>query len=176
MLKKPDLSKLSIAEREELSRLIAENEALNKENQFLKGEQVKKDENIKSLNAPISELTKILIKEKEIVKKYNPKRYFSKADRPTRKTTSEIKRSNGLPSTVKADKKTPGRKVGSKNFGDDFLETLSLENAPLTLDIAQDLISDNPNVVLHKVTEETSYLVKRVKAHVLVYKVHHAGL
>lgn len=42
MLKKPDLSKLSFAEREELSRLIDENEALNKENQFLKGEQVKK--------------------------------------------------------------------------------------------------------------------------------------
>ena len=59
MTKKPDLSKLSVAEREELSRLIAENEALNKENQFLKGEQVKKDENIKSLNATISELTKI---------------------------------------------------------------------------------------------------------------------
>jgi len=171
MTKKPDLSKLSVAEREELSRLIAENEALNKENQFLKGEQVKKDENIKSLNATISELTKILIKEKEIVKKYNLERYFSKADRPTRKTTSEIKRANGLPSTVKADKKTPGRKVGSKNFGDDFLETLSLENAPLTLDIAQDLLNDNPNVALHKVTEETSYLVKRVKAHVLVYKV-----
>lgn len=171
MTKKLNLSKLSDEERQELSRLIAENEALNKENLFLKGEQVKKDEKIKTLNETISDLTKILIKEKEIVKKYNLERYFSKADSPIRKATKEPTRPNGLPSTVKDERKTPGRKAGYKNFGDGFLETLSLENAPITLDIAQDLMSRNPNVALRKVTEETSYLVKRVKAHVLVYKV-----
>ena len=185
MPKKLDLSKLSLEERQELSRLIAENEALKAES-FTKDQIIKtkdetiktkdetiktKDDKIKTLNETISELTKVLIKEKEIVKKYNLERYFSKADRPIRTATKEAKRSNGLPSTIVREKKTPGRKAGSKNFGDNFLEELSLENEPITLDIAQQLTSNNPSVSLHKVTEETSFLIKRVKAHVLVYKV-----
>lgn len=171
MAHKLDVSKLSLEERQELSRLIAENETLKAES-FTKDQIIKtKDDKIKTLNATISELTKVLIKEKEIVKKYNLERYFSKADCPITTAIKEAKRSNGLPSTLKVEKKTPGRKAGSKNFGDNFLEELSLENEPITLDIAQQLTSNNPSVSLHKVTEETSYLVKRVKAHVLVYKV-----
>lgn len=65
----------------------------------------------------------------------------------------------------------PGRKKGLKNFGEDFLEERSRENEPLTLDIALRLKAKNPNIKLEKVEENFSYLVKRVKAHVLVYKV-----
>lgn len=122
MAHKLDVSKLSIEERQELSRLIAENEALKTESSTkdeiikTKDETIKtKDDKIKILNETISELTKVFIKEKEIVKKYNLERYFSKADRPTRKDKSSVKRTSGLPSTVKTEKKTPGRPVGSKN-------------------------------------------------------------
>lgn len=141
MPNKLDLSKLSLEERQELSRLIAENEALKAES-FTKDQIIKtKDNKIKTLNETISELTKVLIKEKEIVKKYNLERYFSKADRPIRTATKEAKRSNGLPSTIVREMKNPGRKAGSKNFGDNFLEELSSENEPITLDIAQQLTS-----------------------------------
>ena len=67
MAHKLDVSKLSLEERQELSRLIAENETLKAES-FTKDQIIKtKDDKIKTLNAQL-ELTKVLIKEKRLSK------------------------------------------------------------------------------------------------------------
>ncbi|MDD4154485.1 MAG: IS66 family transposase [Bacilli bacterium] len=185
MNKKLDLSKLTPKEQQEIARLILENKRLkeleqkqrikvnklNKEIVKLQSETISKEEKIKQLNTRLDELMKILVKEKHLIDKYNLERYVSKADLPKRKGEVKSKRTNGLPSTVSKEKKAPGRKMGSKNFGDDFLEERSLENEPITLDIAKRLKEENPNIILEKIDEETSYLVKRMKAHVVVYKV-----
>ena len=171
MKKKLDLSKLSLAEQQQITLLIAENERLAEENLKLQTESLLNEEKIKELNQEIDELTKVLIKEKHLIAKYNLERYVSKADLPKTKDDIKAKRTNGLPSTIKSSKKTPGRKKGSVNFGDDFLEQRSLETEPITLDIADKLKEENPDIVLQKIDETTSYLVKRVKARVIVYKV-----
>ena len=67
MAHKLDVSKLSLEERQELSRLIAENETLKAES-FTKDQIIKtKDDKIKTLNAT-PELTKVLIKAKRLSK------------------------------------------------------------------------------------------------------------
>lgn len=185
MPKQLDLTKISAAEQAEIKRLLAENEALNakvtelekatlsKDEKILSLEVLKleKEEQIQALNKQIHELTKILVQEKELVKKYNLERYVTKADSPRPKGSAKKPRTNGLPSTVQSPKKEPGRPPGSKNFGDEFLETLAAENEPITLDIATTLLANNPNLSLQKIKEETSFLVKRIKARVVVYRV-----
>ena len=171
MENKLDLSKLSPEEQAEIASLKAEHKRLSEEYARLQSEAVKKDEKINKLEAKVDELMKIIVKDEHLLKKYNVERYDSKADIPKSKTTVKEKRTNGLPSTVTKDKKSPGRKKGSKNFGENFLEERSLETEPLTLDIAESLKSENPAITLHKISEETSYLVKRIRARVIVYKV-----
>lgn len=178
MINKFDLSKFSPEEQAEITLLIAEKEhlasqvkTLSDNNTKLQSEVVTKEEKIKTLNQQLHELTKVLIKEKHLIAQYNLERYVSKADLPKQKGDVKGKRTNGLLPTVTKEKKTPGRKKGTKNFGDDFLEERSRENEPITLDIAQRLKSDHPHMFLEKIDEDTSYLVKRVKARVIVYKV-----
>ncbi len=148
MKKKLDLSKLSPAEQQEITLLIAENERLAEENLKLQTESLLNEERIKELNEEIDELTKDLIKEKHLIAKYNLERYVSKADLPKRKGEFNAKRTNGLPSTITQEKQKPGRKKGSVNFGEDFLAQRSLETEPITLDIAERLKSDNPDIIL----------------------------
>ena len=110
-------------------------------------------------NKEIEELKLLLSNEKAIVKKYNVERFVSKED-PKTKT-------NGLKSTVEIKAKPKGRKKGSKNFGKNYLEELSKLNEPISLDIAQSM----KDATLTKIDEETTYLVKRIKASIKVYKV-----
>ena len=185
MENKLDLSKLSPEEQQEIARIIDENKRLKEQEQILllKGKELKqklatlkqeelvKEKKIQSLNQTINELTSILIKEKHLIAKYNLERYVSKADLPRRPGEVKAKRQKGLASTIEKEKQKPGRKKGSKNFGEDFLEDRSMKNEPLMLDVALRLKAENPNITLEKIDEDFSYLVKRIKAHVVVYKV-----
>ncbi|MDD4154486.1 MAG: IS66 family transposase [Bacilli bacterium] len=178
MSNKLDLSKFLPEEQAQITRLIAENEqlatqvkTLSEKNVQLQSEVVTKEVKMNKLKAQVDELMKILVKEKHLIAKYNLERYVSKADLPKRQGDVKEKRTNGLPSTISKVKKTSGRKKGSKIFGDGFLEERSLENEPITLDIAKRLKEENPNIILQKIDEETSYLVKRLKARIIVYKV-----
>ena len=185
MNKKLDLSKLPPEEQAEIALLIAENKRLKEQEKMLlsndkklkeklttlEQEELEKIKKIQSLNQTINELTSILVKEKHLIAKYNLERYVSKADLPRRSGEAKAKRQRGLASTVEKEKKKPGRKKGSKNFGEDFLLERSRKTEPLTLDIALKLKAENPNIILEKIDEDFSYLVKRIKAHVVVYKV-----
>ncbi len=192
MNKKLDLSALSPEEQEKIRLLIAENEKLtsqvkvlsdkttklqsetvikDKKIAKLQSETITKQEQISVLKAQVDELIKVLIKEKHLIAKYNLERYVSKADLPRRPGETKAKRQKGLASTIEKEKQKPGRKKGSKNFGEDFLLERSLKTEPITLDIALRLKEENPNIILEKIDEDSSYLVKRIKAHVVVYKV-----
>lgn len=150
-----------------------QSELVSKHNKIVKlqNETISKEEKTTIIKSQVDELMKVLIKEKHLLKKYNVKRYVTKADSPSRVKEAKEKRKNGLPSTLLKEKKTPGRKKGSVNFGDNFLEERSLKNEPLTLDFALRLKEENPHLILEKINEETSFLIKRIKASVIVYKV-----
>ena len=178
MNKKLDLSALSPEEQEKIRLLIEENKQLKAKVKTLdeaaikfQSENIQKDEEIKTLNDTVTELLKVIVKEKHLIKKYNLERYVSKADLPDLSGAIREKRKNGLPSTIVKEKKKPGRKKGTKNFGENSLEDLSRETSPITLDIAEKLRNENPNIVLKKIDEETTFLIKRIREHIIVYKV-----
>lgn len=111
----------------------------------------------------IDELTRLVNNNKQIIKKYNVERFVSKADNANQINT-------GVKNVLENEKKKCGRKKGSKNFGEDYLENLSKLNDPITLDIAES-IQNNDNIKLVKINEEHTFLIKRIAASVKVYKV-----
>ena len=126
---------------------------------FLETQLKEKNEQIVKKDKEIEKLKLLLSAEKAVVKKYNIERFVSKEDVPNR--------NSGLKSAIVTTKKRPGRKKGSKNFGGEYLEELSKLNDPITLDIATS-IKDKE---LIKIDEENTFLIKRIKASVRVYKV-----
>lgn len=123
-----------------------------------------KDAEIRERDEIIKEILKTLNVEKSIVRRFSLERFVTKKDIP-RSTNSGVK------NVVAKSKKKPGRKMGSKNFGEDYLESLSASNPPITLDIATELLKTNPGTKLLKIKDEETYLIKQVKAHVTVHKV-----
>lgn len=122
------------------------------------------EKEIKDKDDLIKTLQQLVKNKKEIIKRYNFERFVSKKDAP-------LEKSSGLKSTTKTDPKTPGRKKGSKNFSDLDLESLSAKNEVITLDVAESLLKENPSLELKQIDEETTYLIKRIKASIEVHKV-----
>lgn len=123
-----------------------------------------KDAEIRERDEIIKEILKTLNVERSIVKRLNLERFVTKKDIP-QPTNSGVK------NVVAKSKKKPGRKRGSRNFGEDYLESLSASNPPITLDIATELLKANPGMKLIKIKDEETYLIKQVKAHVTVHRV-----
>lgn len=125
-----------------------------------------KDAEISKMNEQITLLKADIERQKYVIKKYNLEHFFSKSDNVNIK-----QKTSGVKSTYQVEKKQVGRKKGSKNFEALNLEELSKENEPITLDIAESLKEKNPNIKLVKVSEDTTFLVKRIAASMKVFKV-----
>lgn len=114
----------------------------------------------------ISELENIISVKTELIKKMNLERFVSKSDNvAVKKVTKKL----SLKSESSNAKR--GRKPGTKNFSNLDLENLAKDNETITLDIAETLTKENPNIQLLKIGEDTTFLIKRVRAHIKVYKV-----
>lgn len=123
-----------------------------------------KNAEIREKDEIIKEILKTLNVEKSIVRRFNLERFVTKRDAPQPAR-------GGVKNVVAKSKGKPGRKKGSRNFGDDYLESLSALNPPITLDIAGELLKANPGTKLLKIKDEETYLIKQIKAHVTVHKV-----
>lgn len=123
-----------------------------------------KDAEIRERDEIIREILKTLNVERSIVRRLNLERFVTKKDIPK-------PANSGVKNVVAKSKGRPGRKKGSRNFGEGYLESLSASNPPITLDIAAELLKANPGMKLIKIKDEETYLIKQVKAHVTVHRV-----
>ena len=123
-----------------------------------------KNAEIREKDEIIKEFLKTLDVKKSIIKRLNLERFSTKKDIPD-------STNSGVKNVVVKCKNKPGRKKGSKNFGENYLESLSALNPLITLDIASQLVKTNPDIKLLKIKDEETYLIEQIKAHVVVHKV-----
>ncbi len=123
-----------------------------------------KDAETRERDETIGEILETLDVERPIVGRLSLERFVTRKDIP-QPTNSRVE------GVVAESKKEPGRKKGSRNFGKDYLESLSALNPPITLDIAAELLKASPGMKLLKIKDEETYLIKQVKAHVAVHRV-----
>lgn len=153
-----------------------EKELKNTERILKKKDQLIKEKDAKILSQEkiiaeqlkkISELENVVSLKTVCIKRMNTERFFSKSDNVAIKKL----KNTSIKETNKPVAKR-GRKPGTKNFKNLDLESLSKDNEIITLDIAKDLLKDDPDLQLIKIGEDTTYLIKRIRAHIKVFKVN----
>jgi transposase len=103
---------------------------------------------------------------KDIIKRYNLERFYSKRD----SVYKDAAKAAEAGAKGAAGGKKRGRKKGSKSYAGMDLERLSKESEPITLDAAEAL-SESERASLVRIGEATSYLIEVARARIRVRKV-----
>lgn len=163
------LKKNEMALEKAQEKLEITNATLKEQKQLIKAQEKKissQEKIIAQKIKRISELEDTLSLKVDIIKRLNTERFVSKADNIAIRNVANISTKKRKKGSSKS-----GRNKGSKTYASLDLENLSKQNESITLDIAEDLLKKNPELELVKIGEDTTFLIKRIKAHLEVYKV-----
>ncbi len=146
---------------EELLRMYEESQKLIEE----------KNKRIAALETDKAALTALLAEKEALIKKMNEERFSTKADGAAYGNREE-RRKQARSHLAQESNGTPGRKKGSQNYSSMDLARLSEGNEDIIIDNIDELRRQYPDSsIVSFGDDEISYVIERVKAHIVVHRV-----
>ena len=155
-LSKDELIALLMKSREENARLTSDMAAVTKERD--------------DLSARNRELEEKLLNARLLIKKANLERFLTSSDNAFLTKQERLALSRAKP-IVTGEKKKAEKKAPKRTYTKDDLLVLSEGNSVIDNDILPRLMKEHPDWEFRKVGEDVSFVLERVKAHIVVHKV-----